>query len=154
MHKFLVTYFLIVCATLNAASVPQLVVTLKDNQKIKFDISQKPVIEFLENEISIGNNYFSIEEVDKYEFIDTEAGNGVDQLGDEEIIFVKIDQNSMLLPISGFTKQIQVTDLKGVDFTSSTVKNGTHKTMIDLSGLNSGIYVISAGKTSFKINKK
>ena len=145
------------CVETRAEEQPkqQLVVHLKSGEKVYFDMEDLPVTTFDKGQLVItyaaGTIYYALSDVSKY----TYEGNFV---GLENVLApgtIQVRHNNEVVAIDGLpdNAEMSIITMDGKLLGSRRAKKGV-TTMLTLSPYPAGIYIINAGGTSFKVEKR
>lgn len=144
------------CMTVHADDSKQhLVVHLKSGEKVYFDMEDLPVTTFDKGQLVItyaaGTIYYALSDVSKY----TYEGNFV---GLENVLApgtIQVRHNNEVVAIDGLPDNalMSIVTMDGKLLGSRRAKKGV-TTMLTLSPYPAGIYIINAGGTSFKVEKR
>ena len=132
-----------------------LVLHLKSGEKVYFDMEDLPVTTFDKGQLVItyaaGTIYYALSDVSKY----TYEGNFV---GLENVLApgtIQVRHNNEVVAIDGLPDNavMSIVTMDGKLLGSRRAKKGV-TTMLTLSPYPAGIYIINAGGTSFKVEKR
>lgn len=150
MRKLLLTTLLL-SALLTMRGGDYLILYTKSGETIGFRLEDKPVMEFADSTVTIGNRHFTFDECDKY-IIGTEDQLGIMSPEIERIPIVNSD-GTIVLPGILSADDISIYDTKGVRYPVRSTITGDNTT-IDCSMLTSGIYLLTAEGHTLKFAKR
>ena len=158
--RFFLSLLLILslCAPVFASNEPsQLVVKLKDNTEKIFILANKPTITFDTKKMYVNTTDFSAELSNVQEFyFKTEStnpptGNGAD--ASSPFTFRFVDGKTVCIDGLDNSVRVNVYSLSGGKV-NAKVDRGGDRAVVDLGNQAAGVYIIQAGKQSFKIIKR
>jgi hypothetical protein len=155
MIKRLFTSLFLIGLTLGTyAEVKYMTIEMKNGSKISFLLNDNPVITYQSESLVVNNdakNTYSFEDVKNYHFTEMDE-SGVDNLPANDLRIVWVDDETIGVQNALPNSTIAITAINGVVI-SQTKADADGKATIKMPQ-KAGVYVISAGKQSFKIIRK
>ena len=155
MIKRLITTLSLTCLALGIhAEVKYMTIEMKNGSKISFLLNDNPVITYQSESLVVNNdakNTYSFEDVKNYHFTEMDE-SGVDNLPANDLRIVWVDDETIGVQNALPNSTIAITAINGVVI-SQTKTDADGKSTVRMPN-KTGVYVISAGKQSFKIIRK
>lgn len=155
MIKRLFTSLFLIGLTLGTyAEVKYMTIEMKNGSKISFLLADNPVITYQSESLVVNNdakNTYSFEDVKNYHFTEMDE-SGVDNLPANDLRIVWVDNETIGVQNALPNSTIAITAINGVVI-SQTKTDADGKSTVRMPN-KTGVYVISAGKQSFKIIRK
>lgn len=155
MIKRLFTSLFLIGLTLGTyAEVKYMTIEMKNGSKISFLLADNPVITYQSESLVVNNdakNTYSFEDVKNYHFTEMDE-SGVDNLPANDLRIVWVDDETIGVQNALPNSTIAITAINGVVI-SQTKTDADGKSTVRMPN-KTGVYVISAGKQSFKIIRK
>ena len=150
MRKLLLSLLAVFCSMIAKAEEKSLIITLSDNTTQTFVLSTLPQITMANNKMTILAGATTAE-YDLYK-IKTFTFSGTTSIGNiEDNSDIKTEGNRII--IEGTNANVRVFSIDGKPATIKTI-NTSNSTVIDISSLNSGVYIIKANDKTVKISKQ
>ena len=138
------------CSMIEKAEEKSLIITLSDNTTQTFVLSTLPQITMANNKMTILAGATTAE-YDLYK-IKTFTFSGTTSIGNiEDNSDIKTEGNRII--IEGTNANVRIFSIDGKPATIKTI-NTSNSTVIDISSLNSGVYIIKANDKTVKISKQ
>ena len=138
------------CSMIAKAEEKSLIITLSDNTTQTFVLSTLPQITMANNKMTILAGATTAE-YDLYK-IKTFTFSGTTSIGNiEDNSDIKTEGNRII--IEGTNANVRIFSIDGKPATIKTI-NTSNSTVIDISSLNSGVYIIKANDKTVKISKQ
>lgn len=131
-----------------------LVVWAKDGSKASYSLQDRPLIEFVENQILIKSNnldiYYDLQSISHFTYEDI-MGTGVKNLLIEEQF--KMTEDALLFSGIPVNSNLTISDINGKNVYNIKVEN-TGKFAIPIKNFSKGLYIIKINNYSYKFIKK
>ena len=138
------------CSMIAKAEEKSLIITFSDNTTQTFVLSTLPQITMANNKMTILAGATTAE-YDLYK-IKTFIFSGTTSIGNiEDNSDIKTEGNRII--IEGINANVRIFSIDGKPATIKTI-NTSNSTVIDISSLNSGVYIIKANDKTVKISKQ
>ena len=138
------------CSFMAKAEDKSLIITFSDNTTQTFVLSALPQITMANNKMTISAGSTTAE-YDLYK-IKTFTFSGTTSIGNiEDNSDIKTEGNRII--IEGTNANVRIFSIDGKPATIKTI-NTSNSTVIDISSLNSGVYIIKANDKTVKISKQ
>lgn len=138
------------CSMIAKAEEKSLIITFSDNTTQTFVLSTLPQITMANNKMTILAGATTAE-YDLYK-IKTFTFSGTTSIGNiEDNSDIKTEGNRII--IEGINANVRIFSIDGKPATIKTI-NTSNSTVIDISSLNSGVYIIKANDKTVKISKQ
>ena len=138
------------CSMIAKAEEKSLIITFNDNTTQTFVLSTLPQITMANNKMTILAGATTAE-YDLYK-IKTFTFSGTTSIGNiEDNSDIKTEGNRII--IEGTNANVRIFSIDGKPATIKTI-NTSNSTVIDISSLNSGVYIIKANDKTVKISKQ
>lgn len=133
----------------------QLVVWAKDGTKVAYALAEKPKVTFTETDLVITAKgvevNYSLENMARFTYESSE-NSAIRNLKTDEVSF-KLDGESLLFPSLSANSKVSLHSLNGTLVFSKTVRTAGEYSF-PLSGLNTGIYMVTVNGLTYKIVKR
>src|SRR5574344_197656 len=150
MRKLLLSLLALFCCIIAKAEDKSLIITFSDNTTQTFVLSTLPQITMANNKMTILAGATTAE-YDLYK-IKTFTFSGTTSIGNiEDNSDIKTEGNRII--IEGTNAHVRIFSIDGKPATIKTI-NTSNSTVIDISSLNSGVYIIKANDKTVKISKQ
>ena len=150
MRKLLLSLLAVFCSMIAKAEEKSLIITLSDNTTQTFVLSTLPQITMANNKMTILAGATTAE-YDLYK-IKTFIFSGTTSIRNiEDNSEIKTEGNKII--IEGTNANVRIFSIDGKSTTIKTT-NTSNSTVIDISSLNSGVYIIKANDKTVKIKKQ
>ena len=150
MRKLLLSLLAVFCSMIAKAEEKSLIITFSDNTTQTFVLSTLPQITMANNKMTILAGATTAE-YDLYK-IKTFTFSGTTSIGNiEDNSDIKTEGNKII--IEGTNANVRIFSIDGKSTTIKTT-NTSNSTVIDISSLNSGVYIIKANDKTVKISKQ
>ena len=150
MRKLLLSLLAVFCSMIAKAEEKSLIITFSDNTTQTFVLSTLPQITMANNKMTILAGATTAE-YDLYK-IKTFIFSGTTSIRNiEDNSEIKTEGNKII--IEGTNANVRVFSIDGKPATIKTI-NTSNSTVIDISSLNSGVYIIKANDKTVKISKQ
>lgn len=157
MKKFLIAVLLqVMIPAVAFAATDAIKITEPDGHTIVVSLSGHPKIFYGENSINITSDNFDYDCPQdwalKVEFIDSEKDSVDKLIAESDTPIVSFGENEITVESQAADLPVRIYDLQGLALVSASTKPGV--TVIDISSLEKGVYVISVNGVSFKFKRK
>ena len=150
MRKLLLSLLAVFCSMIAKAEEKSLIITFSDNTTQTFVLSTLPQITMANNKMTILAGATTAE-YDLYK-IKTFIFSGTTSIRNiEDNSEIKTEGNKII--IEGTNANVRIFSIDGKSTTIKTT-NTSNSTVIDISSLNSGVYIIKANDKTVKISKQ
>ncbi|MFW9600771.1 MAG: T9SS type A sorting domain-containing protein [Prevotella sp.] len=150
MRKLLLSLLALFCCIIAKAEDKSLIITFNDNTTQTFVLSTLPQITMANNKMTILAGATTAE-YDLYK-IKTFIFSGTTSIRNiEDNSEIKTEGNKII--IEGTNANVRIFSIDGKSTTIKTT-NTSNSTVIDISSLNSGVYIIKANDKTVKISKQ
>ncbi len=150
---FITLFISLTCAANKNAN--NLVLLTKDGTKAVFVLSEQPKVLFSGNTIIISNmgieSYYSLKDIACF-YYEESVNTSANEINVHDKLF-RIDGESIVFSQLKANSKISIISPNGIILLQETVNKDGYYTF-PLSGLTSGMYIISINGTTFKISKK
>ena len=150
MRKLLLSLLALFCSIIAKAEDKSLIITFSDNTTQTFVLSALPQITMANNKMTISAGSTTAE-YDLYK-IKTFTFSGTTEIKDIENNSSIIAEGDKII-IEGANANVRIFSIDGKPATIKTI-NTSNSTVIDISSLNSGVYIIKANDKTVKISKQ
>ena len=150
--KKLTLLFVFACLAYAGAMAKSVVFTLVDGTKVYYLLGGQtnPKLRFVEGKMTVDADVYEFSDIKKFYISEEDDPNAIeDVLTEKEISF----RSNVLIVKAGNAGAVRVYTAAGVRVNANVVASDGIVT-VDLNGLKEGAYVISVGKSSFKVLKK
>lgn len=146
------TFFLLMLVASIGATAKSLVFTLNDGTKVYYQLSSEvnPIMRFKEGKLLVNDDVYEFDGIKNFHLSDEDAPNAIENVQSKPNVTFKA--NTVLIPADA-VKMLKVFTVDGVEV-KTVIQNEGDVFSVDLNGLAKGVYVISTGKSSFKVIKK
>lgn len=140
------------CFVVVAASAKSVVFTLSDGTLVYYLLGgeSNPMLHFKDGKVVVNADTYEFSDIKNFYISATDDPNSIEQvLSRENVTF----RDNVVVIASSDVKSVRVCSVGGGDVKAEVVKHADVIT-VSLKNLPKGIYVISAGASSIKVNKK
>ena len=150
MRKLLLSLLALFCSIIAKAEDKSLIITFSDNTTQTFVLSTLPQITMSNNKMTISAGTTTAEydlyKIKTFTFSGTTSIENIEDNSD-----IKTEGNRII--IEGTNAHVRIFSIDGKPATIKTI-NTSNSTVIDISSLNSGVYIIKANDKTVKISKQ
>lgn len=151
--KKLLLYILLALALHANADTPKLHIIQKSGNHVSISIADQPKIMFTDGVMSVGTEDFLVSNVSKY-LIGTDEVLGVNGVKDDNLHIDANDAANGKVSIDNYSGQvIRMYSSNGMEV-QCNVKVTANRAVLDYSSLPAGVYILSIGKETIKIQKR
>ena len=151
MKRMTIAFVACLSLVTTSLSAKSLVLTLKDNTIVYYQLGgeSNPMLRFVDGNIVVNTDWYEFGNIKNFYISDTDDPSGIEHSMDSHIQYdhdlIIIDTNKSL-PVNVYTS-----DGHKAEVYSQKVND---KTLINLSPLSRGAYIVNIGESSLKILKK
>lgn len=132
-----------------------LIVEMKTGEKMFFKLTEMPVLTFDSEKVFISTSSFSAEYADVKKYYFDDYVTDIEQLAADKkaVLFKFINHYTVLISGVAQKARLKVVNIEGKNMpldTDNTIEGIT----VNLSNYPKGLYIITCGKYSFKVNKR
>jgi len=126
-----------------------LVLVLSDSTKVYFLLDENPVMAFKAGQITVSNQHYSFEQFDRFYISETDDPAGIETALAQQGLRLE----SGMVVVDGAPASVSVYAIDGKRMRVDVQRCGS-QTTVRLSGLPHGTYIVKAGTSTLKFNKK
>jgi len=150
MRKLLLSLLALFCSIVAQAEDKSLIITFSDNTTLTFVLSSLPQITMSNNKMTISAGSTTAEyDLYKIKTFTFSGTTGIKNIEDKSSIIAEGER----IIIEGTNANVRIFSVDGKSATLKTT-NTSNSTVIDISSLNRGVYIIKANNKTVKVNKK
>ena len=150
MRKLLLSLLAVFCSMIAKVEEKSLIITFSDNTTQTFVLSTLPQITMANNKMTIlagaTTAEYDLYKIKTFIFSGTTSIRNIEDNSD-----IKTEGNRII--IEGTNANVRIFSIDGKPATIKTI-NTSNSTVIDISSLNSGVYIIKANDKTVKISKQ
>ncbi|WP_207153805.1 T9SS type A sorting domain-containing protein [Prevotella herbatica] len=150
MRKLLLSLLALFCSIVAQAEDKSLIITFSDNTTLTYVLSSLPQITMSNNKMTISAGSTTAEyDLYKIKTFTFSGTTGIKNIEDKSSIIAEGER----IIIEGTNANVRIFSVDGKSATLKTT-NTSNSTVIDISSLNRGVYIIKANDKTVKVSKQ